>query len=193
MNHLFIWPRLNRIVLNPLSSWQTIHYVTTQDAGDTVRMLGKPIPISSSERKSETCEINVLLFLSWVQSGMMTILGACLCCLTAAGWMTDGGVSIWEWDVGSSCVWCCDLAFSLHTLACSSGNLTLCTWPHDFALFRYYLFAWWATLNIFIRSERHPNNEIGPLYPCGPQTHNSAVEHINSPRHIIQETHIKSK
>lgn len=118
---------------------------------------------------------------------MMTILAACLCCLTAAGWMTDGGISIWEWDVGSSCVWCCDLASSLHTLACSSGNLTLCTWPHDFALFRYYLFARWATMNIFIRSERNPNNEIGPLYHFGPQTHNSAVKDINSPRHITKK------
>lgn len=53
-------------------------------------MLRKPTPVSSSKRKSETCKINVLMFLSWVQSGMMTILGACLCCLTAAGWMTDG-------------------------------------------------------------------------------------------------------
>lgn len=83
--------------------------------------------------------------------------------LLLAGWLMEEyrfekGMS--EVRVFEAVIW-----LSLSTLACSSGNLTLCTWPCDFTLFRYYLFARWATLNISIRSQHNSNNETGPPLP----------------------------
>jgi len=68
MNHLFIWPRIHRIVLiNLWSSWQIICYVTTQDARDIVRMLRKPIPVSSSKKKLGNL---------WNQCSLVSLVGA---------------------------------------------------------------------------------------------------------------------
>lgn len=58
--------------------------------------------------RKKTCKINVPLFLSWVQFAVMTTQKSFVAWMLLAGWVMEG-VSIWQRDVGSSCVWCCDM------------------------------------------------------------------------------------